>query len=136
MNKSESPRRTVKQGTAREDEFLAALLAGKGFGEACKVAGIGRSTGIRIRHKEAFQQRFRDARSELLERTITGLHAAAGDCVRTLHTIANDAAAKGSDRVLAARHAIDLLLRGVEQLDFAERIAQLEKVLSTTAERR
>ncbi|HXS94173.1 MAG TPA: hypothetical protein VN736_06170 [Candidatus Limnocylindrales bacterium] len=135
MQRDESPRRTVKQGTAREDEFLAALLAGKGFGEACKAAGIGRSTGLRIRQKEAFQRRFRDARSELLERTITGLHAAAGDCVRTLHAIANDGTAKGSDRVLAARHAIDLLLRGVEQLDFAERIAQLEK-LNQTAERR
>ncbi len=124
----ETASRTVKQNTTREDAYLAALLAGQGVGEACKVAGISRSTGLAMRKSEDFQKRLREGRAELLEATITGLHSAAGDCVTTLHAIAINEGARGSDRVLAARHALDLLLRGVETLDFGSRIARLEQV--------
>jgi hypothetical protein len=124
----ETARRTVKRDTTREDGFLAALLAGEGISKACTAAGISRSTGLRLRKSEEFQQRFREARGELLTATVSKLHTHAIDFVDVLHTLATDIEARGSDRVLAARHGLDLLLRGVETLEFSERISKLEQI--------
>jgi hypothetical protein len=126
--KIEPARRTVKRGTTRADAFLAGLLAGRGISEACEAAGISRSTGLRLRKGEEFQKRFREARTELLTDTLTKLHRDASDFEATLHSISVDTGARGSDRVLAARHGLDLLFRGLETVDFAERIGRLEQV--------
>lgn len=126
-SKLEAQRRTVKRNSTREDGFLAALVAGMGISEACKAAGISRSTGLRIRRDEAFMAKFRDARGELLESAVSQLHHHAGDFVKVLHTVAVDDKARGSDRVLASRHGLDLLLRGVDTVELAERIAALER---------
>lgn len=122
-----APRRKLARNSTREDAFLAALIAGMGISEACKSAGISRSTGLRIRRDETFMARFREARGELLESAVSQLHHHAGDFVTVLHTVATDDKARGSDRVLASRHGLDLLLRGVDTVELAERIAALER---------
>ena len=125
----EAARRTVKRGSAREDQLLAGLLAGFGAEEAAKQAGISRVTAYRIRQTEEFQTRLRNARSALLERTVTSLHSAGADAVRTLLTIANNKEARGSDRVQAAHRILDMLYKGVETFDHAERLLKLERIV-------
>jgi hypothetical protein len=112
----------------RMDRFLTELLGGAAVGRAAESAGISRRTASRWRADAEFQRRYREARQVLLDEAISDLHTGAADAVRVLRGIANDEKQRGSDRVLGARHLLDLLLRGVETLDFAERIAKLESV--------
>ncbi len=113
---------------AAEDRLLLELLAGRPVGEAAAAAGISRSQGLRIRRTEAFQRRFAEARHELLTAAVDQLRSHAGDFVSTLHGIAQDKAARGSDSVLAARHGLDLLFRGIETAELADRVAKLEGI--------
>ena len=41
---------------------------------------------------------------------------------------AMDEKTRGSDRIQASKHGLDLMLRGVDTVDLAERITNLEKV--------
>ncbi len=113
---------------AAEDRLLLELLAGRPVGEAAAAAGISRSQGLRIRRSSEFQRRFSEARQELLTAAVDRLRSHAADFVSTLHGIALDKAARGSDRVLASRHGLDLLFRGVEAADLSERVGKLEAI--------
>jgi len=125
----EQPTRDAPADTAaKQDQFLIQLLAGRPLGEAAKAAGVSRSTGLRWRQDPAFAERFRDARAELLQASISDLHAAAEDAVATLRSIATDPEARGNDRVQGARWLLDLLFKGSEQLEFAERLSRLEQI--------
>lgn len=117
---------------ARES-LIAGLLAGRTLTEAAELAGISRRTAQRIRKTDEFESTFQQARSELLSGAIAALHNHAADFVATLHTMATDPEARGSDRVLAARHGLDLLLRGVETLEVNERLERLENLSSNEA---
>ena len=131
-------RAILEQGTrevsadtsAKQDQFLIQLLAGRPVGEAARSVGVSRSTGLRWRQDPAFAERFRDARAELLQASISDLHAAAEDAVATLRSIATDTNAKGNDRVQGARWIIDLLFRGNEQVEFSERLARIEAAIA------
>ncbi len=119
---------------AKQDRFLIELLAGKPLGEAAAAAGVSRSTGLRWRKESDFSERFRQGRQELLEAAVSALQDGAQDCVATLRTIATDTEAKGSDRVLGARHLLDLMLRSLESVDLAQRIARLESATASEEE--
>jgi hypothetical protein len=121
---------TLARLHARETLLLAALLAGKGLTDAATAAGVSRRTGLRIRSRPEFQTALRAARDELLAGVIDKLRSDANGFADTLHQLATDQKARGSDRVLAARHGLDLLLRGVETLDFSERLGRLEQIAS------
>jgi hypothetical protein len=58
---------------------------------------------------------------------VSGLQQAAGKAVTVLVAIAEDGAAPAPARVSAAKTILDQAFRGMEVLDLAERIAQLER---------
>ena len=118
---------------SREDKFLLALLTGKPIAQACEAAGIGRSTGWRLRQDPEFMKRFREARSELLASTISRLHSDSLDFAASLHTIAVDGAAKGNDRVNASRAGLELLLKSIQTVDIEARLRELERIAGEDA---
>jgi hypothetical protein len=119
---------TLKPLRAREAQVLTLLLAGRTLAEICAAVPVSRATLWRIRTRPEFEVAFRKARDELLAGVVDKLRTDALDFETTLHTLATDQKARGSDRVLAARHGLDLLLRGVETLDFSERLSRLEAI--------
>jgi len=128
--KTEPARRTVKRNTAREDAFLAALLAGRGISEACADAGISRSTGIRMRQSPEFQKTYQAARDELLGAAVSALHSNAMVFVNALAQVCLDPKARGSEKATAADRGLNTLLRAVETLSLADRITKLEALVS------
>jgi len=128
MSGAETERHTLLQSCAREGRILSLLLAGRTLTEICAAIPISRSALWRVRSKRQFEAAFKAARAELLAGVIDKLRSDASDFADVLHTLATDQKARGSDRVLAARHGLDLLLRGVETLDFEERLRRLEQV--------
>ena len=128
MNETETARHTLARSHAREEALLAGLLAGKSVTDAAADAGVSRRTAYRMRDRDSFQAKYREAKNELLGGAIAALHNHALNLIETLAAIASDQKARGSDRVLAGRHGLDLLLRGVETLDFEERLRRLEQV--------
>lgn len=121
-------RPTMARLHAREGLLLAALLSGKGLADAAAAAGVSRRTGLRMRTSPEFQTALKAARDEMLGAVVDKLRTDAADYASTLHGIATDTKGRGSDRVLASRHGLDLMLRGVETLDLVQRVDALEKV--------
>jgi hypothetical protein len=81
-----------------------------------------------MRTSPEFQTALKAARDEMLGAVVDKLRTDAADYASTLHGIATDTKGRGSDRVLASRHGLDLMLRGVETLDLVQRVDALEKV--------
>ena len=121
-------RHAMARSNAREGVLIAALLAGSKVEDAARLAGISRRQAQRVLKTEEFRRAFTEAKGELLAGAVGALHNFAGDFVNTLHELATDAKARGSDRVLAARHGVDLMLRSIEIVDLEERIGRLEQV--------
>jgi hypothetical protein len=121
-------RATVQRLRARDERVLGLLLAGRPLAEVAAELHVNRATLWRIRSRPEFQAAFTEARGELLAAVVDKLRTDAADYASTLHGIATDTKGRGSDRVLASRHGLDLMLRGVETLDLADRIAKLEQV--------
>lgn len=119
---------TMKHLRAREQQVLTLLLAGRPLIEICGAMRISRQTVWRMKSRSEFQQAFRAARSELLATTVDRLRHDALDFETTLHRIAMNRKSRGSDRVLACKHALDLMLKAVEQVDFEERLQRLEAI--------
>jgi DNA-binding CsgD family transcriptional regulator len=124
----ETPRTTLQRLRARDTAVLNLLLAGRPLAQISESLHLNRATVWRIRRKPEFESAFQAARHELLAGLVDRLRNDASDFADVLHKTAMDEKARGSDRVLASRHGLDLLLRGVETLDLAERIARLEQV--------
>jgi len=119
---------TLKPLRAREAQVLTLLLGGKTLAEICEATRTSRQTVWRMKSKPEFEQAFRAARSELLASTVDRLRSDAADFADVLHRIAMNRKARGCDRVQAARTGLDLMLKGVEQVDFEERLQKLEGI--------
>ena len=109
------------------DAALAALLSEATIEAAAKKAGIGESTLLRWLAEPIFKARYREARRQVVEHAVSGLQQAAGKAVAVLVAIAEDGAAPPAARVSAAKIILDQSFRGMEVLDLAERIEQLER---------
>ena len=126
MMKPAAERPTMARLHAREGLLLAALLSGKGLADAAAAAGVSRRTGLRMRARPEFQTALKAARDEMLGAVVDRLRSNASDFADVLHKTAMDATARGSDKVLASRHGLDLMLRAIETQDLAERVTRLE----------
>ena len=111
----------------REDAAIAALLACSTIEAAAGQAGIAGSTLRGWLSEPVFKARYREARRQVVEQAVSGLQQAAGEAVAVLSTIAGDAAQPAGARVSAARTILDQAFRGMEVLDLAARIEQLER---------
>jgi hypothetical protein len=104
------------------------LLAGRTLAEIRAAVPVSRATLWRIRTRPEFEAAFRKARDELLDRVVDKLRNDALDFETTLHTLATDQKARGSDRVAASREGLTALFRGIEIFDFEDRLRKLEAI--------
>jgi hypothetical protein len=111
----------------QEEAAIVALLSEPTIAEAAGKVGIGERTLLRWLADPDFGTRYREARRRALDQAVSGLQQAAGKAVAVLVTIAEDQTAPPAARVSAARTVLDQAFRGMEVLDLADRIEQLER---------
>lgn len=119
---------TARQGgrrELREDVALAALLSERTIAEAAAKAALSESTILRWLADPAFKARYRDARRQVVETAITGIQQAASDAVAALRR--NLTCGIPAVEVGAAKSVLDFAVKGVELVDLAERVEQLEQ---------
>ena len=110
--------------THKQDAAIAALLSETTVAAAAEKAGIGEATLWRWLNLPEFVTAYREARREAVEKAIALLQqsgwAAASTLIRLLGS--------GSDsiRLRAATTILDQANKGIELLDFEERLAALE----------
>ena len=112
----------------REDVALAALLSERTIAEAAAKAALSESTMLRWLADPAFKARYRDARRQVVEAAITGIQQAASDAVAALRR--NLTCGIPAVEVGAAKSVLDFAVKGVELVDLAERVEQLEQAAS------
>jgi len=105
--------------------LIAALAAGLTVREAAGRAHIGERTARRRLEDPAFRRRVADARAALLERAIGRMAASTTAAADTLQALLD--AESESVRHAAAKTLLELASRGIELLDLAGRVEQLER---------
>jgi transposase-like protein len=108
----------------KQDAAIAALLSEATVSSAAEKAGVGEATLWRWLKLPEFRSAYREARREAMEKAIAQLQqsgwAAAATLIRLLGS--------GSDsvRLRAATAILDQANKGIEMLDFEERLTALE----------
>jgi hypothetical protein len=116
----------------REDAAIAALLACSTIDAAAEQAGIAGSTLRGWLTDSDFERRYRDARRQVVEHAVSGLQRAASDAVETLAR--NLKCGVPAAEISAAKAILDQAFKGMEVIDLAERIEQLERAQTGGAE--
>ena len=129
-------RTAVRQAGKREqleDRAIAALLTEPTIVKAAAKAGISESTMLRWLAEPSFKARYRDARRQVVESAVANLQQATGEAVATLTR--NLGCGVPASEIAAAKAIIDFAVKGVELVDLAERVEQLEQASELAAER-
>jgi hypothetical protein len=116
----------------REEAAIAALLACPTLETAAEQAGVAGSTLRGWLRDPEFQRRYREARRQVVEQAITSLQQAAGDAVEALRR--NLTCGTPAAEIAAAKAIIDQAVKGVELVDLAERVEQLEQAAAQAAD--
>lgn len=121
----------VEAGTlpAKQELALRAVISHPTLKEAALAAGVGEATLWRYMRDAEFSRRLREARREVMSHAVLRLQRAAGDAVRTLVSVMNDASAGPWPRLTAARTVMDIAMRAHQADDLQERIDQLERFI-------
>lgn len=109
----------------REEAAIAALLSEPTIIEAATKAGISESTLLRWMADPPFQARYRAARRQVVELSVSRLQQATGEAVETLRR--NLTCGIPAAEIAAAKAVIDFSIKAVELVDLAERIEALER---------
>ena len=115
------------------DKALAALMVTRTVREASDLSGLGERTIYRYLADPTFQSEYRAARRSAVEHTIAAIQAAASDAVETL--VRNLHCEQPAVEVRAAAILIDAAIRGVEIMDFGERLMRLEEIRNGNTQR-
>jgi hypothetical protein len=111
---------------------IAALLTQPTVEAAARVADVSERALRKWMRLPEFKAAYAAARGEVLERTVVLLVGAGRQSVETLQL--NLAAEKPSDQIRAACALLEYASRGVELLDLAERLAEVERRLAERGE--
>ncbi len=112
--------------TGNREKALAALMVTRNVREASELSGLGERTLFRYLADPAFKTEYRAARRAAVEQTFTAMQAATSDAVETL--IRNLHCEQPAVEVRAAAVILDTAIRGLELLDFADRLERLEEI--------
>jgi hypothetical protein len=112
---------------AKQLRAIESLLSEPTTRAAAKAAGVSEVTLWRWLNEPAFAEAYREARSHLLETTLTALQSASGDAVKTLRNVLNDEQARPGEKVSAARAILEYALKSREILEVEERLRALEQ---------
>ena len=111
----------------RQERFLKALLEAPSIEEACKRAGINRTTGYKYLKNQDFMLEYRKLRREAMQQVTARLQSVSEQAVNVLHEIMLDKENTPNARVQAAKNVLDISYRSLELDDIQERIEQLEQ---------
>lgn len=113
--------------TPSQQKALAALLVCPTIEEAAKQGRVGARSLYRwLAEDTVFQSAYRRARREAVEKAIASLQQGADVAVKMLREIAQDKTAPSSSRVAACGKILDYAVKGVELVDFEERLQAIE----------
>ncbi len=111
--------------TRKQEQAVAALLSETTVAAAAERPGVNEATLYRWLKQDDFKAAFRAARREVVEKAIAQLQQSSWAASATLLKLL--ASASDSVRLRAAMAILDQANKGVEQLDFEERLSALEK---------
>ena len=110
--------------TRKQEEALAALLSEQTIAAAAEKAGIGEVTLWRWLKREDFIAAFRAARRQVMEKSMAQLQQSSWAASTTLLKLL--ASPSDSVRLRAAAEILNQANKGLETLDFEERLSALE----------
>ncbi len=113
---------------AKHDAAITALLSTRTIRAAAKKCDLSEPTLYRLLQSEDFKTKYRAARRELVENTISQLQRDGEDAAIALRQIVKDKKAPASVRVSAAKVILEQGLKAVELIDLEERIKRLEEI--------
>jgi formate dehydrogenase maturation protein FdhE len=116
--------------SAKQERFLAALLADTNIASAAKTCKIDESSAHRWLKTERFQQAYQEARRKAMDRVIARLQFASEHAVNTLMKNlldqTNAPASVRSVQVRAAQAILERAIAATELEDLRQRLAALE----------
>ncbi len=112
----------------KQEQAIAALLTEPTLEKAARAAGVSESTLRRWLQEPGFQNTYRTARGELVERTLARLIQASGKAIATLER--NLDCGKPATEVRAAATILREHIRTRELVDLSEQIQEQERRLS------
>jgi hypothetical protein len=107
------------------DAFVLALAMGYSVPQAAERAGIGTSTGYRRLDDPATRRAVSEVRDDLLGQAVGRLLAVAAKAIDTLETSLNSYS--DAIRVRAALGILANMLRGMDTVELARRLTELEE---------
>jgi hypothetical protein len=117
-----------------QERAIAALLDEPTITEAAAAVGIDESTLRAWLRNPAFREAYRQARADVLERTVARLVALTGEAVETLRR--NLSAARAGDQIRAATAILGHVTRGLEVHDLATQLRELGEQVEADLEAR
>ncbi|RHK02288.1 phage replication protein [Enterococcus casseliflavus] len=119
-----------KELNIRQEKFLKALLEAGTIEQACRMAGINKTTGYKYLKDEAFLVEYRKLRREAMQQVTARLQKKSEEAVDVLAEIMNDKDNSPNARVQAAKNTLDVAYRSIELDDIAERIEKVEAFMN------
>jgi DNA-binding MurR/RpiR family transcriptional regulator len=123
-------RDTDANSEANHEAAIAALLSTRTVRDAAKKCDLSEATLYRLLQSPDFKVKYRAARRELVEQTISQLQRDGADAATALRQIVKDKKAPASVRVSAAKVILEQGIKAVELMDVLERVERLEGLLS------
>ena len=111
----------------RQDRFLKALLQCASVDQACKEAGINRTTGYKYLKDADFMEEYRSLRRDAMQQVTAQLQKKSEEAVQVLSEVMNDKEAPHASRVTSAKNVLDVAYRSLELDDM---VAEMEKIKS------
>jgi hypothetical protein len=115
-----------------EETAISALLACSTIDAASEQASIAPATLRRWLRDPDFQRRYREARRQVVEQAVSALQQAACASVETLQR--NLTCGAPAAEITPAKAILDQAFKGMEVIDLAARIEQLERAQNGGAE--
>ncbi len=115
---------------------ISALITERTMEDAARKAGIGKTTIFRWLQDEAFQNAYRQARSEIVRHAITQAQNACSEAITVLKEIMSSKEAPASTRVSAAKVVLETSIKAVELEDIIARIEKIETHLNSKDQKR
>jgi len=115
----------------KQEQAILALLSQPTLQAASQGCGVSESTLGRWMRLPDFQNRYREARREMINGAIANLQQASGEAVNCLRTVMRDAQASASSRAAAAKTVLEFALKATEFEELEQRVLAIEEYQRT-----
>jgi len=124
----------MREIKGKEYRFLVAYLKTGSRKQARQMAKVSDRQAGRYLTDEVFKATMKEYQNRALEKVVFDLQSAGGKAVQTLLTILDDEEAGATAKVSASRSILEYMFKGVETVDFADRLEHLEGVTADEEE--